>query len=104
MKKALLIRRCACFLVLFAPVLVLAVTQTQTTGWVQGKVVSIDKSRLHLTIKHAKIPSIGMDAMTMPFKVKSLDLLNKVHVGDRVRFDLVVDDGTLELVRMERVK
>ena len=77
---------------------------TQTTGWVKGVIVKIDKPRLHVIIKHAKIPSIAMDAMTMPFKVASLDLLSKVSVGDRVRFELIVDNGTLALVKLEKAK
>ena len=76
----------------------------RNTGWVRGEVVKIDKPRLHITLKHDAIESIGMDAMTMPFKVKRAALLDKVKVGDHVKFDLQVTNDELSLIRMEKVK
>jgi Cu(I)/Ag(I) efflux system periplasmic protein CusF len=75
-----------------------------STGWVHGEVVKIDKPRKHITIKHDAIESIGMEAMTMPFKAKRPALLNKVKVGDHVKFELEVLNDELSLIGIERVK
>lgn len=78
--------------------------QHHTTGWVRGEVIKIDKPRKHIIIKHDAIDSIGMAAMTMPFKARSIALLNKVKVGDQVKFELQVGSDELSLVRIEVVK
>lgn len=49
----------------------------------KGEVVAIDTVKRRLTISHEEIPNY-MDAMTMPFKVKNLDLLKSVQVGDTI--------------------
>ena len=36
-----------------------------------------------LTIKHGPLENLGMDAMTMVFKVKDPAMLSQVKVGDR---------------------
>ena len=74
------------------------------TGWVQGEVVKIDKPRKHITLKHEEIVSSGMEAMTMPFQVNSVALLDKVKLGDRVRFELEAKNDELSLIRLERIK
>ena len=49
----------------------------------KGKVVSVDKRGLTVTVAHEAIPGY-MDAMTMPYKVDKPDILKTVKVGDRI--------------------
>jgi Cu/Ag efflux protein CusF len=73
-----------------------------------------DQPSKEVQIRHEAIPDfvdmegrqVGMDAMTMPFPVKDLQLLDGIAVGDRVLFRFRVDwNGSppLELVAMEKL-
>src|SRR5689334_18629819 len=55
----------------------------------KGKVVSVDKRGLTVTVAHEAIPGY-MDAMTMPFKLKNDRLLNDVSDGDGIQATLVI--------------
>jgi Cu/Ag efflux protein CusF len=54
--------------------------------WMRGEITKLAPERAQLTLKHEAIKSMGMDAMTMPYKVKDAALLKGFKVGDRVRF------------------
>jgi Cu(I)/Ag(I) efflux system periplasmic protein CusF len=53
---------------------------------VAGEIRKVDKGNAKITIKHAEMRSLDMPAMTMVFQVKEPGLLDKVKVGDKVRF------------------
>lgn len=53
-----------------------------------GIVKAIDTAKGTITLKHQAIASIQWPAMTMTFKVASLDLLKAAKVGDTVNFGL----------------
>ena len=53
---------------------------------VAGEVKRVDKEGGKITLKHDAIPNLGMDAMTMVFRVQEPALLEKVKAGDKVRF------------------
>jgi len=55
----------------------------------KGEVVAVDTVKHKLMVSHEEIPNY-MDAMTMPFKVKNLELLKTVHVGDSIQGVLAV--------------
>lgn len=55
----------------------------------KGEVVAIDTVTHRLTVSHEEIPNY-MDAMTMPFKVKNLNLMRSVHIGDSIQAVLAV--------------
>lgn len=57
----------------------------------KGKVVSVDDRGKMLNIDSEAIPGF-MDAMTMPFKVKPESELDKLHPGDSITADLLVQD------------
>jgi Cu(I)/Ag(I) efflux system protein CusF len=52
----------------------------------EGEIRKVDKTAGTMTIKHGEIKNLGMPPMTMVFKAKSVALLDKVKVGDKVRF------------------
>ncbi|MCC7284335.1 MAG: copper-binding protein [Acetobacteraceae bacterium] len=51
-----------------------------------GEVRKIDKEAGKLTLKHGEIQNLHMPGMTMVFQVKEPALLDKVKVGDKVKF------------------
>jgi len=55
----------------------------------KGEVVAIDAARMRVTVDHEEIPDYMM-AMTMPFKVKNVDLLKSVQIGDTIQGVLAV--------------
>jgi len=62
-----------------------------------GRVVSTDKRGSSVTIDGDAIPDF-MAAMTMPYTVKDLTLLDKLTPGDKITADVVVkgDDSWVE--------
>ena len=57
----------------------------------KGKVVSIDDRAKMVNVDSEAIPDF-MDAMTMPYKVKPESELDKLHPGDAITADLLVQD------------
>ena len=72
--------------------------------WVKGEVGRIDQSRSRIVLKHEYIPSIKMAPMTMPFGVVKEIPLDQYRPGDKVRFQIKVVDGTLDITTMEKLK
>jgi Cu/Ag efflux protein CusF len=65
---------------------------TPSADMAEGEIRKISKDTGKLTIKHGPIKSMDMPPMTMVFTAKDPAMLDKVAVGDKVRF-LVVDQG-----------
>lgn len=51
-----------------------------------GVIRKIDRSNNKITIKHGEIKNLDMPPMSMVFQVKNPGLLDKAHVGDKVKF------------------
>ena len=51
-----------------------------------GVIRKVDKNNNKITIKHGEIRNLDMPGMTMVFQVNHPDLLDKVQVGDKVKF------------------
>jgi Cu/Ag efflux protein CusF len=75
-----------------AALLTLATLAAQAQS-VDGEVRKIDKAQGRITLKHGEIKSLDMPPMTMVFRVKDPGMLDRVAVGDRVRFDAAKVDG-----------
>jgi Cu/Ag efflux protein CusF len=69
-----------------------------------GEVRKIDKEAQKITLKHGEIKSMDMPGMTMVFKVLDPTLLDKVKVGDKVRFNAEKRDGAIVVTDIEAVK
>jgi protein SCO1/2 len=65
-------------------------TAPQQRYELQGKVISVDRKLQSVTIAHQKIPDL-MDAMTMPFKMKSDWAFEVIAPGDNVTATLIVE-------------
>jgi Cu(I)/Ag(I) efflux system protein CusF len=64
-----------------------------------GEVRKVDKDARKVTLKHGPIQNLDMPAMTMVFQVRDPALLDKVKVGDRVRFEAAKDEGGAYVVK-----
>ena len=51
-----------------------------------GLVRKIDRVNNKITIKHGEIKNLEMPGMTMVFQVKHPGLLDKVQIGDKIKF------------------
>ena len=69
-----------------------------------GVITKIDKSGAKATIKHGEIKSVGMGAMTMTFKFQDPAALEKVAVGDKVKFQVKEIGGDYVVTAIEKAK
>ena len=72
--------------------------------WTKGRIVKVEPEKARVTLKHQRIQSIGMEAMTMPFKVTEGVDLTTFKAGDKVRFTVTMQDDHLVIEKMERTK
>lgn len=71
---------------------------------VKARVVKVDAPRSKITLKHAPIRSIRMEAMTMPFRVNDPAMLAPLKAGDRVTFSVAMQDGELVITQIKAAK
>jgi Cu/Ag efflux protein CusF len=79
-----------------------ATSTAATPEWVNAEVTKLDLARKRVTLKHAPIASIKMDAMTMPFKLKDAALFEGYQVGDKLQFVVKNDDGDLFITQVRK--
>lgn len=60
-----------------------------------GVIRKIDKDTKKVTIKHGEIANLQMPGMTMVFQVRNAALLDKIQVGDKVKFHAEKQDGAI---------
>ncbi len=67
-----------------------------------GEIKKVDAAAGKLTIKHGPLENLGMDAMTMVFKVKDPAMISEVKVGDKI--DFVAEDvgGALTVAKLQK--
>lgn len=70
----------------------------------EAEVRKIDADNRKITLKHGEIKNLDMPPMTMTFGVKDVALLDKLQIGDRVRFRAEKDKGSYWVTSIERVK
>jgi Cu/Ag efflux protein CusF len=69
---------------------------------VEGLVKKVDKSKGTVTLAHGAMN--GMPPMTMAYKVKDAAWLDKLQVGQKIRFATDPADGGMTVTRFETVK
>jgi len=69
-----------------------------------GEVRKIDKETGKITIKHGPIKHLDMPPMSMVFTAKDKALLDRVKVGDKVRFHAVDEGGKLIVTDIQPAK
>ena len=79
-----------------------AAPATASSAMSTGEVKKVDKSAGKVTIKHGPLKNIGMDAMTMVFRVKDPEMLNHVKAGDKINFIAEEPNGQLTVTKLEK--
>jgi Cu/Ag efflux protein CusF len=74
--------------------------QPATDGVIRG----IDRGAATLTVEHGPIPSLGMAAMTMPYRVKDIAMLDAVKAGDKVRMSVAIVGGAYTITSLKRLQ
>ena len=69
-----------------------------------GEVRKIDAAQGKVTLKHGEIKSLDMPPMTMVFQVKDAGVLEKVKVGDKVRFRVQKSDTGFVVTDIQAAK
>ncbi len=78
---------------LLCTVLALGPALASASEMTDAEVRKLDLEGGKLTLKHAEIKSLDMPGMTMVFVVKDKALLDKLKVGDKVKFKAINDGG-----------
>ena len=68
----------------------------------EGEVRRIDKAAGTVTLKHGPLANVDMPAMTMAFDVKDRTALDKLKVGDKVRFRVEKEGPNYVVTRIEK--
>jgi Cu(I)/Ag(I) efflux system periplasmic protein CusF len=74
---------------------------SQASDMAEGEVRRVDKDAKKLTIKHGPLTKLDMPPMTMVFQVSDAAMLDKVKVGDKIRFDAEKVGGAYRITRIE---
>jgi len=91
----------------FALVAALACVTTVSAAapdWTRAEVLKVEPERARVLLKHERIKSIGMEAMTMPFKADPNVDLKRFKAGDHVRFTVSSKDDHLVVEAMEQAR
>jgi Cu/Ag efflux protein CusF len=67
-----------------------------------GEIRKVDAAAGKLTIKAGPIENLGMEAMTMVFKVKDPAMISQVKVGDKIDFEAEEVNGVATLTRLQK--
>ena len=71
---------------------------------VAGTVKKLDDAAGKVTLDHEAIPNIGMDAMTMAYKVQDPAMLKGLKAGEKVRFSADRVNGSIAVTRIQKAK
>jgi Cu(I)/Ag(I) efflux system periplasmic protein CusF len=69
-----------------------------------GEVRKVDKDGGKLTLRHGEIRHMDMPPMTMVFRVRDKAMLDDVKAGDKVRFRVVDEAGTMVVTELQPVR
>lgn len=84
-----------------AAALALATLAVQAQAY-EGEVMKIDKAQAKLTLRHGELKALDMPPMTMVFRVGNPALLDRVAVGDRVKFDAAKVGGNYTVTAISK--
>lgn len=68
-----------------------------------GEVKKVDRSAGKITIKHGPLKNLGMDAMTMVFRVQDPTMLDQIKAGDKINFVAEQPNGQLTVSRLQKL-
>jgi Cu/Ag efflux protein CusF len=79
-----------------------AAPATASAALSEGEVRRIDKGAGKITLKHGPLANLDMPPMTMTFDVRDRAALDKLQVGDKVRFRAEKDGTQYVVTRIEK--
>jgi Cu(I)/Ag(I) efflux system protein CusF len=79
-------------------------TVAKTPEMADGEIRKIDRESKKITIKHGEIKNLEMPGMTMVFQVKDPAMLDKVKVGDKVKFSAEQLNGAIVVTDIQSSK
>lgn len=82
----------------------LAVAAPAWAQSVKGTVTKVDPAAGKVTLDHAAIPKLDMDAMTMAYAVKDPAMLKDLKAGDKVDFDVAETGGAYTVTKIQKAK
>lgn len=82
----------------------LALPAAAQTATVDGQVQKIDPAQGKVTLRHAPIKNLDMDAMTMVFRVQDPEQLKGLKAGDKVKFAADRVNGSITIIKIEKAK
>jgi Cu(I)/Ag(I) efflux system periplasmic protein CusF len=80
----------------------LSLAQEQTIGTAEGEVRKIDKSTKKITVRHGPVSGLDMEPMTMVLQVQDAAMLDKLAVGDKIKFTVRRGGGAFTLQSFEK--
>ncbi|MGE8492033.1 MULTISPECIES: copper-binding protein [unclassified Comamonas] len=87
-----------------APATAPAAAATAKAVMTAGEITRVDKRASKLTIRHEDIKNLDMPAMTMVFGLKDSTQVAQFNPGDKVRFRVQDEGGSLTITRIERAE
>lgn len=81
-----------------------AAAGTAAADMTDAEVRKVDMEGGKITLKHAEIKSLDMPGMTMVFVVKDKAMLDKLKVGDKVKFKSINDAGKFTVTEIQPVR
>jgi Cu(I)/Ag(I) efflux system periplasmic protein CusF len=82
----------------------LSLAQDQNIGTAEGEVRKIDKSTKKITVRHGPVAGLDMEPMTMVLQVADPSVIEKLKVGDKIKFTVRRGGGAFTLESFEPVK
>lgn len=84
--------------------LLLSISVWAAADWTRADVVKVQPDKNRIVLKHERIQSMDMDAMTMQYDVAKDMSLSGYQVGDKVRFQVVMKGGVMTVSALEKLK
>jgi Cu(I)/Ag(I) efflux system protein CusF len=69
-----------------------------------GEVRSVDKAAKSITIRHGAIKTLDMPPMTMVYLVKDPVMLDRINIGDKVKFNAERTGSDYTVTELQSVK
>jgi Cu(I)/Ag(I) efflux system protein CusF len=71
---------------------------------VSGTVTKVDEPQGKLTINHAPIKNLDMEAMTMVFRAGDPAMLKGLKAGTKIKFDADRVNGQITVTKLQKAK
>ncbi len=83
---------------------VIATDSAAASELAEGEIRKVEKDGKKLTIKHGPLKNLDMPGMTMVFGVNDEAVLDKLQVGDKIRFQAEKIDGRIVATKIEAAR